>query len=231
MSKGFSIAIDGPVASGKGTIAAALTDRLGGFFINTGAMYRTVALLCLEHRIDINSENEVSKVLPQVNVDFKDKKFFLNGIDVTERLARPDVSKASSVVAIYGSVREDLVKKQHRLAEDLLGEGKIVIAEGRDTGTRVIPKASLKVFLTAGLEVRVKRRRKQYREKGIKESMEAIKADTKTRDERDLGRNIDPLPSNPSELGYWVLDNSNQTEEETIDAIINELKRRGLIND
>lgn len=231
MSKGFSIAIDGPVASGKGTVAAALAVRLGGFFINTGAMYRAVALVCSENGIDVNSENKVSKILPKVNFDFKDNEVFLNGANVTVRLTKPDVSKASSIVATYPSVRVYLVKKQRKIVEDILNRGKMVVAEGRDTGTKVIPSASLKIFLTASLKTRAKRRLNQYGEKGVGENIKDVIEDTKTRDKRDMERDIDPLSSNPSSLGYWVLDNSNQTKEQTLGLIIKELKRRGLIDD
>ena len=231
MPQGFSIAIDGPVASGKGTLATALAERIGGFYINTGAMYRAVALLSLERGIDINNEAEVNIVLPDTRIEFKDNDVFLNGRDITERITKPDISHGSSVVAIYGSVRKDLVRKQQQMAKDAIDEGKTVIAEGRDTGTKVFPNSALKIFLTARPEVRALRRTIQYQEKGINKEAHEVLGDLKMRDERDMNREIDPLPSNPSSLGYYILDNSNQTEEESLDSIITELKRRGLIHD
>ncbi len=228
MPQGFSIAIDGPVASGKGTLATALAQKLGGFYINTGAMYRSVALLCLERGIDINNESEVIRVLPDINVEFNDSKVLLNGNDITERITRPDTTHGSSIVAVYGSVRADLAKKQQQIAQNAIDKGQVVIAEGRDTGTKVFPNAPIKIFLTARPEIRALRRAVQYQEKGIKKDAHEVLVDLKIRDERDINRAIDPLPSNPSQLGYFILDNSDQAEEETVDSIMTELKRRGL---
>lgn len=230
MSKGFSIAIDGPIASGKGTVATALANKLNGLFMSTGSMYRSVALLCLEKGIDINSEAEVAKILSNVNVDYVGKKVFLNGLDVTDKIRESDVSHASSVVAVYIKIREDLVKKQQQIAQKYIDRGQIVIADGRDTGTRVFPEAALKIFLTASLETRAKRSLERYKQKGVEMDLENVLLETEIRDKRDTERKVDPLPSNPVAFGYWVLDNSNQTENETVRAIMEELRKRGLIN-
>jgi cytidylate kinase len=231
MPQGFSIAIDGPVASGKGTTAAALADKLGGFFINTGGMYRAVALFCIERRIDINNEAKVTSILPEVNIEVRDGKIFLNGSDVTERIKEPDTSDGSSVVAVYGSVREALVKKQQEIGKRVIDQGKVVVAEGRDAGTRIFPGAALKVFLTASMEVRAKRRQVQYLVKGIKKEIQDLIEEIRIRDQRDTGRIIDPLSSDPGKDGYLVLDNSNQTSEQTAEVIMQKLIKRGLIDD
>lgn len=231
MNKGFGVAIDGPVASGKGTLAQALANKLGGFFINTGAMYRAVALLCLERSIDLTKEIEVVKVLPDINIEFKNQKIILNGGDISERIKEPDIAAGSSIVASYSSVRKDLADKQQKIAQNIIGEGKIVVVEGRDIGIRVLPDANIKIFLTADLEVRAKRRLEQYKTKGIQKEFAQILDETKIRDERDTTREIDPLPSNPAASGYWVLDTSNQSEQETIRAVMKELEKRGLISD
>jgi len=231
MPQGFSIAIDGPVASGKGTTAAALADKLGGFFINTGGMYRAVALFCIERGIDINNEAKVTSILPEVNIEVRDGKIFLNGSDVTERIKEPDTSDGSSVVAVYGSVREALVKKQQEIGKRVIDQGKVVVAEGRDAGTRIFPGAALKVFLTASMEVRAKRRQVQYLVKGIKKEIQDLIEEIRIRDQRDTGRIIDPLSSDPGKDGYLVLDNSNQTSEQTAEVIMQKLIKRGLIDD
>lgn len=231
MSKGFSIAIDGPIASGKGTVATVLAHKLGGLFMSTGSMYRALALLCLEKGVDVNNEVQVAKILPNVNVNYVDKKVFLNGLDVTNKLRQSTVSSASSVVAVYKKIRQDLVKKQQELAEKFIEKGQIIIADGRDTGTRVFPNAALKIFLTADLATRAKRSLERYRKEGVSKNLEEVVSETKTRDKRDTQRKIDPLPLNPLAFGYWVLDNSNQTENETINTIMAELKKRALIND
>ena len=231
MPQGFSIAIDGPVASGKGTTATALADKLGGFFINTGGMYRAVALLCIKQGIDLNNEVKVTSVLPEASVEVKDSKIFLNGNDVTERIKEPDTSDGSSIVAVYRSVREALVKKQREIGQRVIDQGKAVIAEGRDAGTKIFPEAALKIFLTASMEIRAKRRQDQEKAKGrIREITELIE-DIDIRDKRDKGRIIDPLSSDPKKDGYWVLDNSGQTPEQTAEVIMQELIKRGLIKD
>lgn len=231
MNKGFSIAIDGPVASGKGTLAISLSDILGGFSINTGAMYRAVALFCIENNIDYENEENVIKVLPEISVKLTKDKVYLNENDITERLKEPDVSSASSIVAAYSGVRKDLAERQRKIAKQAIEEGRIVIAEGRDIAIRVIPDADIKIFLTAKQEIRAKRRVDQYRERGIQKSLDEMLEDVRVRDERDINRSVDPLPSDPASLGYFVLDNSSQTENETIETVMNELKRKGLIND
>lgn len=230
-TKGFSIAIDGPVASGKGTLALALAKRLDGFFLNTGAMYRSLALLAFEKGVDFNDEEEVLKLLPLVNVDLRDGKVFLNGKDVTDEIKKPEPDKGSSIVAVYKKVREVMVSKQQELANKNIEMGKIVIGEGRDAGTRVLPNASLKIYLTADIQIRAKRRQELYKSKGVIKTFEEVLEEAKIRDERDSQREIDPLPSDPEKLGYWILDNSMQTEEESINVIMDELKRRGLLND
>lgn len=231
MNRGFTVAIDGPVASGKGTMAETLAHKLGGSSVNTGGMYRAVALFCIENNIDTNKEVEVVKILPSIKVELKDEKVYLNGRDVTERIKEPDIAEMSSIVAFYSGVRKDLTGRQRAIAEKGISEGKIIILEGRDIGTRVLPNADIKIFLTANPEVRARRRLKQYAKKEINKSFEEVLSETKHRDEVDSTRHVDPLPLNPEDLGYWVLDDSDQAEEETIKAVMTELRKRQLIND
>jgi cytidylate kinase len=169
--------------------------------------------------------------LPEVNIEVRDGKIFLNGNDVTERIKEPDTSDGSSVVAVYGSVREALVKKQQEIGKRAIDQGKIVVAEGRDAGTRIFPGAALKVFLTASMEVRAKRRQVQYLVKGIKKEIQDLIEEIRIRDQRDTGRIIDPLSSDPGKDGYLVLDNSDQTSEQTAEVIMQKLIKRGLIDD
>lgn len=224
MNKGFSIAIDGPVAAGKGTIAPALAKKLNGFYINTGAMYRCVALFCLENNIDIKNEELVSQVLDKISIDIKKDKILLNSKDVSEKIKKENVSMASSKVALYKKVREKLVSYQRQIAEKALSKGKDVVIEGRDTGTKVLPNASLKVFLTADPRVRAERRLAQIKQRNENKNLEEVLEDIINRDNQDSQRKIDPLATNPSEHGYFVLDNSKLNEKETINAIIKEIK-------
>jgi cytidylate kinase len=179
----------------------------------------------------VKNEDDVIKVLPKTNVEFKQQQTFLNGVDVTDRIREVDVAKGSSVVAVYEKVRQDLVKKQKDIAIDLINKGKIVILDGRDIGTRVLPDADLKIFLTATVEVRAKRSLNRYKQKGIIKNLKDVLEETKSRDYRDSHRDIDPLPIKPESFGYWILDDSNQTEKETINLVLEKLRERGLIHD
>lgn len=228
MPKGFVIAIDGPAAAGKGTISPLLAKSLNGFYLYTGAMYRCLALLCIENSIDTKNESSVIAILPQLKISFSNDRVFLNGKDVTERIKKEDVAMRSSDVAVVRKVREEMVSKQQEIAGHLIDEGKTIIAEGRDTATRVFPKADLKVFLTATPEVRAKRRVIQLKEGGEIVEFEEILKDVQLRDRQDTDRETDPLVKDPESFGYFVLDNSNMSEEETIKIIINEAIKRNL---
>ena len=225
MSKGFVIAIDGPVAAGKGTVSPLLAKNLNGFYLYTGAMYRCLALLCIKRGVDTKDENIVVTILPEFRINVSDNKVFLNGEDVTERIKEEDVAMASSDVAVIKKVREEMVSIQREIANKLIDEGKIVIAEGRDTATRVFPNAKLKIFLTATPEVRTKRRLLQIEERGEKAEFENVLKDVKLRDEQDSDREIDPLVKDPQAFGYFVLNDSEMSEEETIKTIIKEVKK------
>lgn len=225
MSKGFVIAIDGPVAAGKGTISPLLAKNLNGFYLYTGAMYRCLALLCIKRGINTKDENAVVNILSEFRINVSDNRVFLNGEDVTERIKEEDVAMASSKVAVIKKVREEMVSIQREIANKLIDEGKIVIAEGRDTATRVFPNAKLKIFLTATPEVRAKRRLLQIEERGGKAEFENVLKDVKLRDEQDSDREIDPLVKTPQTFGYFVLNDSEMSEEETIKTIIKEVEK------
>jgi CMP/dCMP kinase len=229
--KKFAIAIDGPVAAGKGTIAVQLAKELHGFYLYTGAMYRCVALYCIEHGIDLNNEDAVVAIVPQITFSVKDNVLLMDGRDITERVKQKDTASGSSVVAVYPKVREELVKKQQQLANAAIDQGQIVISEGRDTGTKVFPDAPLKIFLTASDETRAKRRLLQYQAMGKQRSFEDVLNEIRERDKRDSERETDPLPLDPEAMGYVVVDDSTLSEEGTLDAIKNAMKERNLLND
>lgn len=232
MPQGFFIAIDGPVASGKGTVARVLAERLNGFFMNTGGMYRAVALHCIKNGVSTKDEAGVTRILPEVNVEIRDGAIFLNNEDVTERIKQPDTSDGSSEVGVYKAVREALVKKQQEIGKAVIDKGQIVVAEGRDVATRIFPDAALKIFLTASPEVRAKRRQAQYEVKGEHKELAEMLEDTRVRDERDSTREIDPLALNdPEGAGYWKVDDSDEEVEQTVERIVAKLIERGLIDD
>lgn len=227
MSKGFAIAIDGPVAAGKGTIARLLAERLNGFYLYTGGMYRSVALNCIEKGIDLNDKRSVLDTLPKIEIGLSLDKVSLNGRDVTERIKGKDTASGASVVALYPGVRQDLGRRQQEIAQRELFAGKIVVAEGRDAATRILPRAAVKIFLTAQILTRAKRRKEQEH---LPEDIDTIAREIEERDRRDLQRPIDALVAEPEKFGYVLIDNSDQSEEETLNAVLQELRERKLID-
>lgn len=222
--KGFAIAIDGPVAAGKGTIAPLLAKKLSGFYLYTGAMYRCLAFLALKKNVNLDDKSSVINLMPQVKLEFVNDNVFLNGADVTFQLKQQDVARASSKIAVIPEVRQYMVKMQQNIARKAIDEGKIVVAEGRDTATKVLPDARLKVFLTATPEERAKRRMDQLKKMGVDANFETVLSGVKKRDQTDIQRETDPLVSEPNKFGYFVLDNTNLTEEETLKAIEKQVK-------
>ena len=225
MEKGYIIAIDGPVASGKGTIAPKLAEKINGVNLYTGGTYRSVALFCLENGIDPSNEEKVLQNLSSINVKLKGNSVFLNGEEVTDKIAGPEVASATSKISTIQGVREAMVEIQRKLATKETDKGKVVVAEGRDTATRVFPEAKVKIYLTAGVEVRAKRRLLQYEEKGMDIGFSQVLQDTIERDKIDSERKIDPLVMHPEKFGYLIVDNTDQTEDQTVELIVNELKR------
>ena len=228
MPQGFAIAIDGPLASGKGTVAKKLSKELNGFYLYSGGMYRSVALACINAGRDLTNPEEVISVLGKLSITIgEDHRIILNGKDVTERIAEPDTASGGSIIAVIPHVRKVLVKRQQEIAHAEIEKGKIVVAEGRDTGTAVFPDAALKIYLTATPEVRARRRLVQYNQSEA--AFEKLVQSVKERDERDSNRKIDPLPSDPESLGYVVIDNSHWEEAQTLARIKEELRKRQLI--
>jgi CMP/dCMP kinase len=219
--KGITIAIDGPVASGKGTIAPLLAKRLKGFYLQTGAMYRCVALYCLNAQVGWSEEKAVVVQLPNITIAFQGDAVLLNGADVTEEIRREVVGMASSKIAMMPSVREDMLSRQQHIAREKLQQGMPVIAEGRDTGTKLFPETTYKIFLTATPEIRARRRVAQIQAQGRTGAVyTTVLKELLERDEQDQERKTDPLVKDPEKHGYTVIDNSRLTEEETIEKIL-----------
>ncbi len=220
------IAIDGPVAAGKGTIALLLGKRLHGFPLNSGAMYRMLALYCLEHQIPVTKQQEVIDALAHITLDLDETRAFLNGEDVTEKIKKREIAQIVSKVATIGEIRLEMVKRQQEMGEKKIKEGMTVVVEGRDAATKIFPNALLKVFLTARPEIRARRR---YEQMGGKANntidYDKILADTNERDTRDYNRAVDPLVKDPQQYGYFVLDNSDMTEEQTVRAVLDKWEK------
>lgn len=223
---GFVIAIDGPTAAGKGTVAPLLAEKLGGFYLYTGAMYRCVALYCIENGISPKDTDLILLSLKKISIDLFDNRVLLNGQDVTERIQQENTAMVSSTISIIPDVRVEMVKRQQEIAQRYIEKGIVVVAEGRDTATRIFPDARLKVFLTASLQVRAKRRLAQIRKRGNKATtFEEVVRDIDLRDKQDSTRKTDPLVKNPKELGYFVLDSSELSQDQTIAAISSKIQR------
>jgi len=224
MSKGFSIAIDGPVAAGKGTIAPILAKRLNGIYLDTGAMYRCVTLYCLRNNIDLDSPEQIENALAKIDIDMTPDRFFLNAEDVTDKVRTKEIDLGVPKVAGVAKVREVLILQQKKIADKNLNVGIAFVAEGRDIATKVIPNADLKIFLTADAKVRAIRRLKQKQEKNEHLDLEKVLEGVIKRDQQDIEINK-TLVKNPEEFDYIILDNSDMSEEQTINYILDRIKR------
>lgn len=187
--KKLIIAIDGTAGAGKSTLAKALAEKLGYLYLDTGAMYRAVAYKAIEQGIDLNKKNSLTDIARKARIRLtKSGKVFLNGKDVTRKIRLPSVSNAVSKVAAIRGVRQQMVKRQREL-----GKNGGVVVEGRDIGTVVFPKASIKFFLVAELKERSKRRHKELTQKKIKSDIKDVQDNIVDRDIKDSSRKVSPL--------------------------------------
>lgn len=225
--KPLQVAIDGPVGSGKGTLAVALSKTLKAVHIYTGGMWRALTLACIREGADLKNPSQVLDVLEKSNIDLRIDddspltKVFLNGEDVSEEIFFPKISNATPTVAAHGIVREKMVHLQKKIVEGRRG-----IIEGRDIATHVVPNADIKIYLTASPEVRAKRRFDQLKQKHVDISYEEVLDDVVARDEADTNRLASPLGISEDS---FVIDTSNDTVEDTVKKVINELERKGLL--
>lgn len=212
----YKIAIDGPVAAGKSTIAKELAKELGYVYIDTGALYRAIGLYLIKNNIDYNNESKVISVLDDINVDIKFvsgvQNVLLNGVVVDKEIRTPLVSEAASVSSAYQKVREKLLGLQRNIAE-----ANSCVMDGRDIGSKVLPNANIKFYLTASIDCRAKRRYEEYVAKGIKIDLEEVKNEIIERDNRDMNRKNDPLVKTPDAI---LVDNTDFTLSETLDEIL-----------
>jgi len=219
MQKFIIIAIDGPAASGKSTIAKFLADKLGFLYVDTGAMYRAITFYALENNIE---QNESALIEAAQNIDLKlDYKngvtsVFIDGIDVTNKIRTPRVNAKVSDISRIGAVRTELVKLQQKF-----GENNNLIVEGRDTTTVVFPNADLKIFLTADIKERAKRRNLEFIEKGVDISLEEVESSIRNRDTIDSGREVSPLKKAEDAI---EVDTTNLTIEQEIERIIKKVE-------
>ena len=214
----YQIAIDGPAGAGKSTIAKAVSKELSFVYVDTGAMYRAMALLCIRLGLDGKDEEKVVSACEGASVEIKYKDgaqvVFLNGEDVNGFIRTQEVGDMASAVSVYKGVREKLVKLQQELAAK-----ENVVMDGRDIASCVLPNADLKIYLDADVNIRAKRRYDELIAKGQPANLEKIVEEVKERDYRDMHRDNSPLVRVPEAI---LVDSSHMSIEEVKDAIINE---------
>ena len=211
----MNVAIDGPAGAGKSTIAKLCAKKMNLVYVDTGAMYRAVALYLLESGIDVNDRTAVAEKCSGANVDIKYEdgiqNVYLNGVNVTGRLREEAVGNTASVTSAVPEVRSQIFSLQRGLAE----RGGVIM-DGRDIGTVVMPDADVKIYLTASSEVRARRRVLELEAKGEKPDFEEVKRDIEERDHRDMTREISPLKQADDAV---LVDTSDMTIDQVAEKI------------
>ena len=215
MDKKISIAIDGPAGAGKSTIAKKVAGELGYTYIDTGAIYRTMAYYFIERGMDVSDEVSVSSLCDRIKVGIRYldgvQHVFLGEDDVSDRIRTSEVGAGASKISAYPAVRASLLGLQRSMAEN-----DNVVMDGRDIGSVVLPDATVKIYLTASVEERARRRYAEYVLTGHECDVEKIKQEIEERDHRDMTREISPLVCAP---GAEVIDSSNMTIDEVCEAV------------
>jgi len=213
--KKINIAIDGPASSGKSTVAKILAKEYGYIYTDTGAMYRSVTYLAMQHHVDFDDEEQLVALIERYPITFKQTEtgqlIFVDGQDVTEAIRQPQVTNNVSVVSAHEKVRHELVRQQQKIAED----GGVVM-DGRDIGTVVLPKAEVKIFLVASVIERAERRFKENQSKGITTDFDTLKKEIEQRDYLDSTREVSPLKQAEDAVR---IDTTGLTIDEVVAAI------------
>lgn len=211
----MNIAIDGPAGAGKSTIAKKLAKEMGYVYVDTGAMYRAMALYFIEQGMDAAKEDEISAASDLVDISIRyqdgEQQVILNGENVNGKIRREEVGNMASATSIYPKVRRKLVALQQKLAATT-----DVIMDGRDIGTCVLPNAEVKIYLTASSATRAKRRYDELTEKGETCDLDAIQKDIEDRDYRDMNRETSPLRQAEDAV---LVDSSDLTIDEVVEVI------------
>ncbi|MBD3279142.1 MAG: (d)CMP kinase [Candidatus Pacebacteria bacterium] len=218
----FQIAIDGPVAAGKGTISRLVAQRLNLLYVDTGAMYRVAALLAKQHQIDWEDSDKVAELVDRAEIKMRNPNsqekdgrlttVLVDGKDESWQIRTEEMGKGASIVSQFAKVRQVLVKKQQQIAQE-----QDVVMEGRDITYRVLPQADLKIFLTGSDVVRAKRRHLQLQIRGQDLEFEDVYQDLLQRDQRDMKRANDPLKITADS---WVIDSSDLSINQVVELIV-----------
>ncbi len=213
MSKSVIVAIDGPAGAGKSTVARSVAQRLGYLYIDTGAMYRAVALWALQNHVDLDDLHRLEQLARQARIEFADGRVLLNGADVTAAIREPDISQAASKVAACGGVRRAMRQEQRRIAA-----AHSAVMEGRDIGTVVFPEAQVKIYLDADPQERARRRAAE-----TGQDTHDVARQIADRDHRDRTRAEAPLAQAPD---AEYLDTSGLSPEQVEEAILKLVRKR-----
>ena len=212
---GYNVAIDGPAGAGKSTIAKLVAKKKGYIYVDTGAMYRGLAIHFLKKKADPEDRQAVAEACrdAEVTIGYEDgvQQIYLNGENVTGMLRTEEVGNMASKTSAIPEVREKLLELQRSLARE-----KDVIMDGRDIGTNILPNADVKIYLTASVETRARRRYDELKEKGTDCSLDEIARDIRERDERDMSREIAPLKKAEDAI---LVDSSDMTIQQVVDEI------------
>ncbi len=222
MTKKISIAIDGPAAAGKSTVAKIVAEKLSYIYIDTGAMYRAVTYKALVEGTDLHDSESLSRLLKGTTIELVQESglqtVFLDGEDVTKEIRNSNVTNNVSTVAAHGAIREEMVSRQKEL-----GKRGGVVMDGRDIGTKVLPESELKVFLLASVDIRAERRHKENIEKGYPSDLAQLKEEIMLRDKIDTEREVSPLVKAEDAV---EIDTSTLSIEEVVARIIALAKER-----
>ena len=218
----FNIAIDGPAGAGKSTIARRAAAEMGFIYVDTGALYRSVAYYCITKGADVKDREKIAALLPEISpkLRFIDgvQHVFVNGEDVSGNIRTPEVSLGASSVSAYPEVRAFLFDLQRKIAAE-----NNVIMDGRDIGTTILPNAEVKIYLTASADTRAKRRALEYEQKGESFDLDQIRKDIIERDQRDMNREISPLKQADDAV---LVDSSEMGIDDVVNAILNVYKEK-----
>ena len=221
-TKKIAIAIDGPAGAGKSSISKVVANELGYLYIDTGAMYRGVTWAVLDSHVDVKNQKDVESLLPSLDLTLEPTanacKVFVKGQDVTDLIRQQQINENVSTIASYKGVREYLVERQQAMAA--VGG---VILDGRDIGSVVLPDAELKIYLTASVDARAKRRWLEVQGTSNEQPLEDIKKNVESRDEMDKNRDESPLVCVEDAI---VVDSSNMTFDETVEHILHLVQER-----
>lgn len=220
----YNIAMDGPAGAGKSTIAKKAAARLGYIYVDTGAMYRALSLFFLRNRVNPDDIEKVAEKCREADVTISyengEQVVWLNGENVNSLIRTEEVSMMTSKMSAIPAVREKLLSLQKKLAES-----ENVIMDGRDIGTCVLPNADVKIYLTASVSVRAKRRYEEQKGKGIACTLEEVEENVRMRDEQDINRPVAPLRKAEDAI---LVDSSDMTIDQVVDEIIRICKEKGL---